>query len=159
MDPKDHLVPTTPCHGQGHHYTRLLKALSLPYPGLEHRCDWGIYYLPRLQDIFQCLTALTEKNFFLISILNQSSCSLRPSSWHHIDQEFTCQYSDRFVIITLLIQRPRVPQSLGLSPAVAASARWGQSKKAWLLLPPSYSLSLHLFLGGTFWTRIGLDYQ
>ncbi|KAK4808149.1 hypothetical protein QYF61_000129 [Mycteria americana] len=65
-DLKDHRVPP-PCHGQG--CLPLEQAAQSPIqPGLEHFQGWGIHNFSG--NLFQCLTALIVKNFFLISNLN-----------------------------------------------------------------------------------------
>lgn len=63
-----------PCYRQGHLQTRLLKA-----PSSLALCAFREGETPAsLGNLFQCLTALTVNNFFLVSSLNLPSSSLKP---------------------------------------------------------------------------------
>ena len=71
---KNHLVQCL-CRGQGHlSPIRLLKALSSLT--LNTSKDWTSTTSP--DNLFQCLTTLIIKNFFLMSRLNLPSFSLKP---------------------------------------------------------------------------------
>jgi len=71
---KDHLVQS-PFHGQGH--LPLDQVAQSPIqPALEHVREGAATASPG--NLFQCFTTLTVQNFFLMSNLNLSSCSLKP---------------------------------------------------------------------------------
>ena len=59
-----------PCNEQGHPQLKQV-AQSLVQPGLECLHGWGIHHIP--DNLYQCLTTLTAKDFFLMSNLNLPS--------------------------------------------------------------------------------------
>jgi len=71
---KGHTVQLT-CNEQGRLQLDQV-AHSLVQPALECLQGWGTH--TSLHNLFQCLTTLIVKNFFLISYLNLPSFSLKP---------------------------------------------------------------------------------
>jgi len=130
---KDHLVQG-PCHGQGH--LPLDQVAQSPIqPGLEHS-QGGASTAP-LGNLFQCLTTLVVKNFFLISNLNLPSFNLKPLTPCPITTSPSKKSLSSFLVgffrywkaavrshRSLLFSRLNSPNSLRLSSQERCSSPW-----------------------------------